>query len=43
MNWMPPLVASPLSCGMQILSKGRELGIVRGLPDGGVLKMNAFE
>jgi hypothetical protein len=31
------------SCGVQILSQGRDLGIVRGLPDDGVLKMNAFK
>ena len=28
---------------VQILSQGRDLGIVRGLPDGGVLKMYAFK
>jgi hypothetical protein len=30
-------------CGVQIFSQGRDLGIVRGLPDDGVLKMNAFK
>jgi hypothetical protein len=28
---------------MQILTQGRDLGIVRGLLDNGVMKMNAFK
>jgi hypothetical protein len=30
-------------CGVPILSQARDLGIVRGLPGDGVLKMNAFK
>jgi hypothetical protein len=32
-----------LACGVQIFSLDRELGIVRGRPVDGVLKMNAFK
>jgi hypothetical protein len=31
------------ACGVRILGQVRDLGVVRGLPDDGVLKMNAFK
>jgi hypothetical protein len=30
-------------CGVPLLSQARDLGIIRSLPDDGVLKMNAFK
>jgi hypothetical protein len=45
---VPDLAAATLvrrigACGVQILSQGRDLGIVRGLLDDSVMKMNAFK
>jgi hypothetical protein len=37
-----PRKADGAPCGVQVLSQGRDLGVVRGLPDESVLKMNAF-
>jgi hypothetical protein len=38
-----PWANHAVGCGVQILSQGRDLGIVRGLLDDSVMKMNAFK